>query len=77
MEGRLTGPCASGAFTAAREEPHDAEAFRAREGLIARADIDEDWLASLVLPIVPAWEVTEPNHRDAILVALIADRQDG
>jgi hypothetical protein len=49
-----------------------AEEFIAREALIARAGIDEDWLASLGLAIVPAWEVQEPNHRDAILAALIA-----
>lgn len=47
------------------------EQFLDREALIARAGIDEDWLASLGLAIVPAWEVTEPNHRDAILAALI------
>jgi hypothetical protein len=48
------------------------EQFRAREALIARAEIDEDWLASLGLAIVPAYEVAEPNHRDAILAVLIA-----
>jgi hypothetical protein len=52
-----------------------AEEFTAREALIARANIDEDWLASLGLAIVPAWEVTEPNHRDAILAMLIADQR--
>jgi hypothetical protein len=50
------------------------EQFLAREKIIARAGLDEDWLASLGLAIVPAWEVREPNHRDAILAALIAER---
>ena len=51
------------------------EEFAAREALIARADIDEDWLASLGLAIVPAWEVAEPNHRDAILAVLLAGQR--
>jgi hypothetical protein len=38
------------------------EAFLAREALIARAGIDEDWLASLGLAIVPISEVTDEGH---------------
>jgi hypothetical protein len=52
-----------------------AEDFAIREALIARANIDDDWLASLGLAIVPVWEVTEPNHRDAILATLIAGQE--
>ena len=44
----------------------DAEEFRAREELIARAGIDEDWLASLGLAIVPIREVELEVHRVAL-----------
>jgi hypothetical protein len=53
------------------------EEFRAREALIASAGIDEDWLASLGLAIVPAYEVAEPTHKDAILAVLIAGQRPG
>jgi hypothetical protein len=53
------------------------EEFLAREALIARAGIDEDWLASLGLALVPAWEVIDPGHRDAILAAMLDDAARG
>ena len=44
----------------------DAGEFRAREELIARAGLDEDWLASLGLAIVPVEEVELEVHRVAL-----------
>ena len=48
--------------------------FLAREDHIALADVDEDALARLGLAVVPAYEVTDPGHRDAILSVMLAER---